>query len=303
MPHCDYGAHSVSVSYSDDFGKTWAPLYVERRTPPWIGGYPDITVDTNMASPNFGVVYVAYNWLADAEAGPGLAVLASADGGRSWQIAQVARVGLSGYPAAWRIDYRVRTAPDGSAYVAFYEEDMRQWNRPRSLRLGRARQRGAGRLRRGPPPLRPSRSQPDLRSRGLGDHPGPQRLHRGCGPRHRGRSTPCGPIPSGRWASTSTSRTDACSSRSPTTLPASPPVMPTASSTSGTATTAPTGIGAPFRPCHSIAGLPQSAFKPTLAVRDGVVFVGFHGLTDVEKGTSAPGHRRHLLRGLVRRRR
>ena len=128
VPGCNYGAHSVSVSYSDDFGKTWAPMYVERRTPPWIGGYPDITVDTNVASPNFGVVYVAYNWLADAEAGPGLAVLASANGGRSWQIAQVARVGLSGYPAAWRIDYRVRTAPDGSAYVAFYEEDMRQWN-------------------------------------------------------------------------------------------------------------------------------------------------------------------------------
>jgi len=74
-------------------------LYVERRTPAWIGGYPDITVDTNAASPNFGTVYVAYNWLADAVAGPGLAVLASADGGRSWQIAQVSRVGMSGYPA------------------------------------------------------------------------------------------------------------------------------------------------------------------------------------------------------------
>jgi hypothetical protein len=32
-------------------------------------------------------------------------------------------------------------------------------------------------------------------------------------------------------------------------------------------------------------GLPQSAFKPTLAVRDGVVFVGFHGLPDIVKGT------------------
>ena len=63
------GGHLASVAWSDDEGASWSRLHVERRTPPWIGGFPDITVDRNPASPNYGVVYVAYNWLADPRRG------------------------------------------------------------------------------------------------------------------------------------------------------------------------------------------------------------------------------------------
>ncbi len=119
----------LSVAWTDDEGASWSKLYVERRTPPWIGGFPDITVDRDPSSPNYGVVYVAYNWLADAKKGPGLRVLASSDYGQTWRAAEVAAAPAPArYPAAWRIDYRVRTAPDGSLYVAFFQANLRTWD-------------------------------------------------------------------------------------------------------------------------------------------------------------------------------
>ena len=123
------GTHQVSpgVTYSDDLGKTWAPMHIETRTPSWVGGFPDITVDNNQKSPNFGAVYVAYNWL-ESDKGPGLAVIASRDNGVSWNIAQVPAVKLDDYPYDWRIGYRIKTAPDGSAYVSFYESLLKSWN-------------------------------------------------------------------------------------------------------------------------------------------------------------------------------
>jgi hypothetical protein len=123
------GTHRISpgVTFSDDLGKTWAPLHIETRTPPWVGGFPDITVDNNPQSPNFGTVYVAYNWL-ESEKGPGLAVIASGDNGNTWDMAQVPTVKLDGYPDYWRIGYRIKTAPDGSANVSFYQSMLRQWS-------------------------------------------------------------------------------------------------------------------------------------------------------------------------------
>lgn len=123
------GTHQIAagITHSDDLGKTWAPMHIERRTPPWIGGFPDISVDNNKESPNFGTVYVAYNWLESSH-GPGLSVLASGDRGKSWQIAQVADVGLKNYPDYWRIGYRIKPSPDGSALVSFYESDLKNWN-------------------------------------------------------------------------------------------------------------------------------------------------------------------------------
>ncbi len=285
VPNCNYGAHSVSVSYSDDFGKTWAPLHVERRTPPWIGGYPDITVDCNAASPNFGTVYVAYNWQADAQAGPGLAVLASADGGRSWQIAQVARVGLNGFPAAWRIDYRVRTAPDGSAYVAFYEEDMRRWNDREPFASGGLDNVGrvgfavahlhydriAKRLTAEPAVWAITLARNTYTVNGV---PAP------------GTTDALRPDPkwdmgfdidqsSGRILLAVSNYTAAAG----------------AGGAHGTIEVGYSDDGTDWEwrtlpALPEIGGLPQSAFKPTLAVRDGTVFVGFHGLTDVPKGAS-----------------
>lgn len=123
------GNHLLSVAWSDDEGRTWSRLYTERRTPPWVGGFPDITVDRNPASPDYGVVYVAYNWLASATLGPGLRVLASADYGGTWQAVEVPRAPApAGYPASWRIGYRLRTGPGGSLYVAAYQADLRHWD-------------------------------------------------------------------------------------------------------------------------------------------------------------------------------
>lgn len=123
------GSHNVSpgIAYSDDLGKTWK-LYIEKRTPPWVGGFPDITVDNNKTSPNFGAVYVAYNWLESSN-GPGLSVIASGDNGKSWQIVQVPHVQLKGFPDWWRIGYRLKTAPDGSVIVSFYQSNMKYWSK------------------------------------------------------------------------------------------------------------------------------------------------------------------------------
>jgi hypothetical protein len=131
------GAHRASTSYSDNEGRTWSKLYVERRTPSWMGGFPEITVDRNPASPNYGVVYLAYNWLASASKGPGLRVLASADFGRTWNPLEVpvARV-PSGYGDTWRIAYRLRTSPDGAAYVSFWQADLRFWDVHNVFRKG-----------------------------------------------------------------------------------------------------------------------------------------------------------------------
>ncbi|HEV8282372.1 MAG TPA: sialidase family protein, partial [Candidatus Limnocylindrales bacterium] len=44
-PGCGSGRFSLTTSYSDDEGATWSRLRVERGTPPWVGGFPDIAVD------------------------------------------------------------------------------------------------------------------------------------------------------------------------------------------------------------------------------------------------------------------
>ena len=284
VPHCNYGAHSVSVSYSDNFGKTWAPLYVERRTAPWIGGYPDITVDCNAASPNFGVVYVAYNWLASVSAGPGLAVLASADRGRSWQMTQVARVGLSGYPAAWRIGYRVRTAPDGSAYVAFYESDMLAWNHNAPFASGGLP--NVGRVG-----FAVAHLHYDQSARRLSSDAAVWAVTLALngytvdGAAALGTVDLLGPDPKYDIGF------DVDQSSGRVLLAVCDYSATSASRARGVVKVGRSDDGSNWQ-WVTLAALPadgtlrQSAFKPTLAARDGVVFVGLHGLTDIPRGAS-----------------
>jgi hypothetical protein len=137
-PGCDYGRLALSVAYSDDEGRTWSRLYVERRTGTWIGGFPEIVVDRNPASPGHGSVYVVYNWLADRTTGPGMRVIASSDFGRSWgatvDVPPASRP--AGCPASWRIGYRAATAPDGSLVVSGYQADLRRWDVDRPFAKG-----------------------------------------------------------------------------------------------------------------------------------------------------------------------
>ena len=118
-----------AISHSDNEGRTWSSPYVAHDTRPWSGGFPDLAVDTDTRSPNYGTVYAAYNWPANASKGPGLRLLASSDYGRTFHGIEVpvARTPAN-FGDTWRIDYRVRAAADGSAYVAFYQRDLRTWN-------------------------------------------------------------------------------------------------------------------------------------------------------------------------------
>jgi len=117
------------ISHSDDEGATWSAPFVSTGTRPWFGGFPDLTVDNNPASPNYGTVYAAYNWLRDPATGTGMHVLASSTYGRTWRAIEVPPAAApAGYGDTWRIGYRVRAAPDGSVYVSGYQLNLRYWN-------------------------------------------------------------------------------------------------------------------------------------------------------------------------------
>ena len=123
------GIYHPAVSASDDEGRTWRLLHVATRTRGWFGGFPDIAVDTDPASPGYGRVWVAYNWLRDPVTGIGMRVLCSRDHGLTWSEVEVPPLAPPvGYPAAWRIGYRVAPAPDGSAYVSGSQLDLRTWS-------------------------------------------------------------------------------------------------------------------------------------------------------------------------------
>lgn len=143
-PGCGAGRFSLTTAYSDDEGKTWSRLRVEKGTPPWVGGFPEIVVDRNPESPNHGVVYVGYNWLRPGAHGPGFRLLASTDLGRSWARVEIPPVKLAhGARDWWRIAYRLRTSPDGRVYATWYQVDLRRWDRANIFAKG-----GQGNVRR-----------------------------------------------------------------------------------------------------------------------------------------------------------
>jgi hypothetical protein len=121
---CSFTDHRLSVAWSDDMGATWSRLFVYQGTPATsAGGYPDITVDRNPASPTYGAVYAAINWFQGG-AEPGYRVIASSDFGKTWTGHEIAPLPAPpGYPYAYRIGYRLRSAPDGSLYASFCQRD------------------------------------------------------------------------------------------------------------------------------------------------------------------------------------
>ncbi len=121
--------YHFEVSHSDNEGLTWHLDYVANHTRGWFGGIEDFLVDTNRASPNYGVVYLAYEWLKSPSSGTGEHVIASGDYGRTWAETEVPKLTPpAGYPDAFRIGYKLATAPNGDAYVAGYQLDMRYWD-------------------------------------------------------------------------------------------------------------------------------------------------------------------------------
>ncbi|MGZ6273671.1 MAG: hypothetical protein ACXWM8_05220, partial [Candidatus Limnocylindrales bacterium] len=120
------GGVALSVTHSDNAGASWSARYTQKFTRPWVGCYPSIAVDNSPSSPNFGAVYLAYNWLP-SPMGVGISVIATRDG-TTWSHTEIPAVGQPGYPYTWRFGDRVAVGPDGSAYVAFWENDMRFWD-------------------------------------------------------------------------------------------------------------------------------------------------------------------------------
>ncbi len=128
-PGCDYARLQVSVASTDDEGATWSRLYTESRMRPSLGGFPEVTVDRDPASPNVGVVYVGYNHRDDDQVGPGFGLIASADFGKTWRLVQVPVAARpAGAEASWRISYRLSAAPDGSVFASVYQADLRWWS-------------------------------------------------------------------------------------------------------------------------------------------------------------------------------
>jgi len=129
------GGVAMAVTYSDDFGKTWRGRFVQNFTKPWSGCFPSITVDDWPGSPNFGTVYVAYNWLPNS-LGPAVEVMATRNGSAWVATAVHLAAPPPGYPYSWRIGYRVEAAPDGTAVVSFYQSNLKSWNEDSMLSEG-----------------------------------------------------------------------------------------------------------------------------------------------------------------------
>ena len=273
---CTFSDHRLSIAYSDDMGATWSPLKV------FAGGaqhgYPDITVDRNPGSPNYGAVYATMNTLTDNNP-TAMPVRASTDYGKTWQTVSVsALTGSNGYPFPYRNGYRLRSGPDGSVYASFCQVDRPAWNSGAygrvSYGIARVRlNRALGTFTAGAPVMA---RQLDLNgyaleflnAPGTGDH---ERLYvcwtHGIDVNQTtgrvylalpdyvtnpGAGNPRGSIKLGR-------SDDSGQTWSWQTLPAVAP---------------------------DSTGRQQSAHKPTLAVSGGKVFVGFHTLTDVPLSTT-----------------
>jgi hypothetical protein len=273
---CDYLDARLTVAYTDDDGETWSSPYVEMATPPTPGGLPDITVDTNPKSPNYGVVYATYNWFPEWGIEPGLRVVASADFGVHWSNVEVPAVPAPpGYPYADRIGYRIRTGPDGGVYVTWFQADLTDYpGRYGRMEFGMARlgfSRGSGTFAVGASRLATTLSINGVTTRNTF----------APGTRDNARLTP-------RWTSgldvnQTTGRVYLAISDYHSYAPSGTPrgVVKVGKTDDRGKTWR--FVTVPAMP--PLDGRPQSAHRPTLALSGSTVFVGFHTIVDVPYGT------------------
>jgi hypothetical protein len=281
----------VATAWSDDLGRTWSKLRPVTGTPPWVGGTPDISVDRNPQSPRYGAVWMTYNFPASGGAGAGVRVMASTDHGRTWRAKSVRAADLArGATAAWRFGYRIRTAPDGAAYVSWYQADLRRWDPSRVFdrggpsnvrRIGFAVTRlelGEGRLRASTPILV---QRLDRNAWTRGERPAPG----------TGSHTYVDPM----WSHgldidplTGTLYVAFGEYRTPSQHPGPRGVIAVGRSADKGRTWAWTRVHAPPR----IGSRRQSAFRPTIAARGGVVVVGMRTIDEVRASAGTlPGTR------------
>jgi hypothetical protein len=130
LTDCSNPQHRLSIAYSDDRGASWSTMFVYKgvaATP--YGGYPDITVDRDPNSPNYGAVYATINYYSTQQTEPGMRVLASYDYGAHWLSREVPPLAQTqANPFRYRLGYRLATAADGSLYASFCETDRPAWS-------------------------------------------------------------------------------------------------------------------------------------------------------------------------------
>lgn len=272
---CAYDDHRLSVAWSDDMGATWSKLFVFHGTPATsAGGYPDITVDRNPASPNYGAVYAAINWFQGG-AEPGYRVIASSDFGQTWTGHEIPPLPApAGYPYAYRIGYRLRSAPDGGLYASFCQRD-------RSSRSG-----GTGRLAFGVARLNLNAAKGTLSG-------APPALARKVG------SNPYSLSLRGAPGSTDWQALGSCWSHGIDVGADGQLHLAVADYRKKPPTGEPRGVIRVGRSADhgqtwdwqalpaagKLGGLHQSAYRPTLVVNGQAVFVGLHLMTDVALGS------------------
>ena len=276
----------VATAWSDDLGRTWSKLRPVTGTPPWVGGTPDIAVDRNPNSPHYGTVWLTYNFPASRGAGAGVRVMASTDHGRTWRAKSVRAAALArGATVAWRFGYRVRTGPDGTAYVSWYQADLRRWDPadvfdrggPSNVRqIGFAVARlelDEGRLRASTPVLV---HQLDRNAWTRGERPAPGTgSHTYVDPMWT-HGLDIDPLTGTLYVAFGEYRTPA-QGRGPR------GAITVGRSADRGRTWAWTDVPAPRR----IGGRRQSAFRPTIAARGGVVVVGMRTIDEVRASAGA----------------
>lgn len=111
----------IGISKTTDFGKTWQVVYFNKNDEVWVGHFPDITVDNNPKSPNYGVVYATYNVNGGIK-GPKIRVLAYDPVTKEVAKADVPPVVDNNNAVTWRINPQVIATSTGEVRLTVSEK-------------------------------------------------------------------------------------------------------------------------------------------------------------------------------------